>query len=475
MAARTRTTTLALAIIVLLVAACTGDLPQDAAAPSPAVAAVTEAPETRPPAFALALSQASGHAVGRPLRPEELAGPAEAVRRRLEGFLATAFAQPADVRGAPTGFLEHFAASAREQAVDDLARLSLGAAAREIASVWPGRASLELELLTDRGGHPVVAFATVDLEATAVAGETKAPIRHHGEYVLRRTGGAWRIVSYEVHSRVPRPAQLRAETGEAAFAPGVPSSGPMFVLVIGSDARPGQSVTHTRADSIHIVGVNPRLGRASILGIPRDSWVPIPGYGSDKINAALVLGGPDLLVESVERLSGVPIDAYVLTGFEGFQAAVDAVGGLDVVVPFPIEDAYAKADFDRGPEHVDGRDALALARARHDLPDGDFGRSLNQGRLLVAAIATLRDQVATHGPVALLPWALAGAEHLRSDLAFQEMFSLLAAAPAFDERRTVNEVATGHVGSIGGKSVVILDGGAYAQMRDLAKDADLSG
>jgi hypothetical protein len=75
----------------------------------------------------------------------------------------------------------------------------------------------------------------------------------------------------------------------------------------------------------------------------------------------------------------------------------------------------------------------------------------------------------------MLPWALAGAEHLRSDLSFAEMFSLLAAAPAFDERRTVNEVATGHVGSIGGKSVVILDGGAYAQMRDLAKDADLSG
>ena len=88
--------------------------------------------------------------------------------------------------------------------------------------------------------------------------------------------------------------------------------------MIGSDARPGRAAVNARADSIHIVGVNARLGLVSILGIPRDSWVPIPGSGTSKINAALVRGGPQLMVRTVEQVSGLQIDSFVLTGFVGF-------------------------------------------------------------------------------------------------------------------------------------------------------------
>jgi LCP family protein required for cell wall assembly len=232
-------------------------------------------------------------------------------------------------------------------------------------------------------------------------------------------------------------------------------------------------VTATRADSLHIVGVNPRQGRASVLGIPRDSWVPIPGAGSDKINAALVRGGPELVVDTVERLSGIRIDAYVLTGFAGFEALVGDIGGIDIRIPYPVVDRYAHARFRRGPEHLTGNEALAYSRARHDLPNGDLGRSLNQGRVLIAALATLRERYRDVGRAALIPWAIAAARYLHSNLSLTDVFELLLAAPAFDPRRVRNAVLGGHTGSVGGRSVVFLDAGAHAQLRDLARDGVL--
>jgi hypothetical protein len=151
---------------------------------------------------------------------------------------------------------------------------------------------------------------------------------------------------------------------------------------------------------------------------------------------------------------------------------VTAVGGFDMRIPYPISDQWARAYFRKGPEHLNGREALAFSRVRHDLPTGDFGRSFNQGRVMIAALATLRDEVA-EGSAALLPWVVAAAQHLKTDLSIGEMFELLVAAPAFEPDRVRNEVVSGRVGSIGGKSVVILDGGAYAMFRDLGRDAIL--
>jgi LCP family protein required for cell wall assembly len=210
----------------------------------------------------------------------------------------------------------------------------------------------------------------------------------------------------------------------------------------------------------------------SLLGIPRDSWVPIPGWGTDKINAALVRGGPELLVDTVERLSGIRIDAYVLTGFHGFSMMVNAIGGIVVDIPYPIQDAMAKAWFRKGSRRLDGAAALAFSRARHDVPGGDFGRSLNQGRVLVAALATLREH-ANGGAAALLPWVIAGANHVHSDLGLDEMFGLALAATAYEPGPVRNAVASGHTATIGGKSVVVLDAGAQAAFRDLARDGVL--
>ena len=117
-----------------------------------------------------------------------------------------------------------------------------------------------------------------------------------------------------------------------------------------------------------------------------------------------------LLVDTVERLTGVRIDSYVLTGFQGFQGHGRRDRRYPGDGPYLIVDAFAR-QAPKGPQRLNGANALAFSRARHAVPGGDFGRSLNQGRVLIAALSLLRDQ-ANRGPAALLPWVIAGARNV---------------------------------------------------------------
>jgi LCP family protein required for cell wall assembly len=422
------------------------------------------------PNLKMRLVHVSGKGADGALRPTDVTEAAEAIREDLEDLYVTAFLAPTLDR--PSLFA-HFSGDARAEAERHLGRLTLGAVRDQVDEVRPERATLKLTFLADRNGNPLAAFADTEFEASAISEGAHEPIAHYGDYVLRKLNGDWRIVSYDVRGRLPRTAPTPPRPTRAAFAPGLPSNDPLFILVIGSDARPGRAAINARADSIHIVGVNPRLGRVSILGIPRDSWVSIPGSGTSKINAALVRGGPELMVRTVEQLSGIRIDAFVLTGFVGFERLVDAVGGIDARIPYPIDDAAAGAHFRRGPEHLNRNEALAFSRARHDVPAGDFSRSLNQGRLMIAALATLRQRVGDGRLTALLPWVLAGGRYLQTDLELSQIFELLLAAPGFEPGLARNEVASGSGSTIGGLSVVVLGERARALFRDLRGDAVL--
>ena len=95
--------------------------------------------------------------------------------------------------------------------------------------------------------------------------------------------------------------------------------GLVFVLAIGSDARPGSDPRRGNADSIHLLAVDPATGSGTVLGLPRDAWVEIPGRGKGKINSALRLGGPQLLAETFRKLTGLPVHYTILTGFDGFH------------------------------------------------------------------------------------------------------------------------------------------------------------
>jgi LCP family protein required for cell wall assembly len=254
---------------------------------------------------------------------------------------------------------------------------------------------------------------------------------------------------------------------DASYVPVARGDGPLFILALGSDARPGQNVLRERADSIHIIGVDRRRERATILGFPRDSWVPIPGHGRGKINSAMSIGGPTLMVRTVESLTGIRMDYWMLTSFRGLSRMVDAVGGLVLDVPYAMNDPASHANLSKGVQRLKGWQALAFARNRKDTPQGDFSRSLNQGRLFLAALAQLRSEFRSD-PGRLLTWMVTGSRNLHTDLAFDTLLDLAITASQVPPSAVNNLVAPGSSGWVGSASVVFLSGrasGMYADMR----------
>jgi LCP family protein required for cell wall assembly len=244
-----------------------------------------------------------------------------------------------------------------------------------------------------------------------------------------------------------------------------------FVLFVGSDARAGEDVTAARGDSLHLLAINPATGAGTMVGIPRDSWVDIPGHGSGKINSALSLGGPELLAETVRNLTGLPVEYYVITGFEGFQAIVDELGGLMVEVNPAMDDDNSGARFEAGYHSFTGGEALAYGRNRYTVPRGDFDRSFNQGRLLMAGLAKLRAE--TSDAAGLRKWIRVLMAHAVLQMPLDKLEGLAALARHIDPDRLTNVVAPGGVGYAGSQSVVFLNDDAAAIFVDMRDDAVL--
>lgn len=173
-------------------------------------------------------------------------------------------------------------------------------------------------------------------------------------------------------------------------------TGGLTFLVIGSDNRDGTSredqddisagsVEGQRSDSIMLVRLNHERDRITVVGIPRDLWVDIPGEGEDKINAAYAHGGPQLSVQTVESLTGVRVDHYVEVDFTGFVDVVDALEGVEVCLPEAIDDPKAHLDMEAGTHEVDGIEALAFARTRAS-EGGDLDRIDRQQQVLSAML-----------------------------------------------------------------------------------------
>lgn len=110
------------------------------------------------------------------------------------------------------------------------------------------------------------------------------------------------------------------------------NGGLQFVLVLGSDARSGNP-EKARSDSIHILALDPKTRSGTILGIPRDSYVDIPGHGKRKINEALHIGGAALAVRTIREVTGLPVQYFIPTAFEGIRSIVERSGGVDAYVP----------------------------------------------------------------------------------------------------------------------------------------------
>jgi LCP family protein required for cell wall assembly len=248
----------------------------------------------------------------------------------------------------------------------------------------------------------------------------------------------------------------------------------IVVLAIGSDARPGERVDRLRADSIHLITVNPRRGAGTILGFPRDSYVNIPGRGTAKINEAMVVGGPPLLARTVENITGIRIDYWMLTSFRAFTRMVHAIGGLQVRIPYPMNDRASGTHFKRGPKKLSGTQALAFSRDRHSPRNGDFGRSKNQGTLILAALRKFSQQFQT-SPTVLFRWLRAGGfRRVKTDLSLGELIDLGLLAAQMNPGRFRNVVAPGSVGKAGSASIVHLSSSARRIFRDIRADGILN-
>ncbi|MDO4443218.1 MAG: LCP family protein [Slackia sp.] len=168
---------------------------------------------------------------------------------------------------------------------------------------------------------------------------------------------------------------------------------PFYMLVMGvdrSEERLTQGDMDTfRSDSMILTRVDPVQKSVSLVSIERDTYVNIEGYGPDKINASAALGGSALVVDTISKFAGVPISHYVEIDFDGFKAAVDALGGIEVDVPITIDDEMAGGRVEAGPQTLNGDQALILCRSRHaydEYGSGDYYRMANQ-RMVMGAIA----------------------------------------------------------------------------------------
>jgi LCP family protein required for cell wall assembly len=200
-------------------------------------------------------------------------------------------------------------------------------------------------------------------------------------------------------------------------------------LIVASDSRKGLSKEerkklHTggdvgqRTDTIKLLhtGSGPNL----LMTIPRDSYVPIPGHGSTKINAAFAYGGPKLLVKTIEQNTGIRIDGYVEIGMGGLVNLVDGVGGITICPTTNMNDPLANLHVKKGCQPADGVKALAYARSRHAQKLGDLGRGEAQSEV----IGQIGQKVAT--PSTLLnPFKLNGLKDAASGIAVGKGMSTL--------------------------------------------------
>jgi len=244
------------------------------------------------------------------------------------------------------------------------------------------------------------------------------------------------------------------------------------VLVLGTDARPGQPQQEARADSIHIVTSAIAAGTGAIVGFPRDSYVETPeGYEDSreghflKFTHANVYFGADGMKQIAEELTGLRIDGYLITGFLGFRQLVDTFAGVPVDVPFGMAEPKSQAFLGAGPQILWGADALAFSRNR-TIPNADFRRSLHQGLVIDGALRKVRAEFGPADLPALLAILL---EFTWTDLDAEALLTVAAGAFELDPETIPNIVLSGFPTTRGGRFVVLLDdevAGIFADLED---------
>jgi len=272
---------------------------------------------------------------------------------------------------------------------------------------------------------------------------------------------------------------------ERIVAVGPSSDEPLTILLLGSDAGPPREdfTLSGRADGIQLLFVSADRQNATIVSVPRDSWVPVPGFGETKINACLTRG-PENCVETVEDAFDITVDAYFVTSMWGFADAVNEFSGcpsgpgecsrgITVDVKFTCTSQCGGLPLDRvGEQQLNGYQALTYARVRKGREGGDFGRSEGQAELLALAHAEMQAE----GSVARMMDALRILRrHSVTDLTMPQLARLGLDAMRLDPANVERILAPSVTAQIGAASAVRLLPDAYPLIADAADNGILDG
>lgn len=197
------------------------------------------------------------------------------------------------------------------------------------------------------------------------------------------------------------------------------------ILLIGVDDRKGGTVS--RSDTMILVSIDKKHGQIKMTSFMRDTYVTIPGHGEDKMNAACVYGGPQLVMETIEYNFGIDVDSYVLVDFGAFKDVIDSLGGVTVQVE-QREAEYINRTSKQNIEYGDavtlnGEEALVYVRIRY--LDSDFYRTQRQRKVISAILS----QVKKSNPLELIDTAKTVLSYVETDMNPVEL-SLLAEGAA---------------------------------------------
>lgn len=235
---------------------------------------------------------------------------------------------------------------------------------------------------------------------------------------------------------------------------------PFYVLLMGvdrSDVREKSSDTF-RSDSMMLARIDPHQKIVTLVSIERDTYVNIDDVGAAKINASAAYGGAPLVIDTIEEFAGVPISHYVEIDFDGFKAAVDALGGIEVDVPITIDDDNAGGHVDAGLQTLNGDQALILCRSRHaydEYGSGDYYRMANQ-RMVIGAIAK---EILHSDPVTMANTVNAMAEYITTDMSMSQIVSIATQMKGMDVE---NDIYSAH-----NPTISSYDGVAWIEYCDL--------
>lgn len=223
------------------------------------------------------------------------------------------------------------------------------------------------------------------------------------------------------------------------------------------------AATGNRSDVLMVLHISEDGEQAQVISIPRDSYVPVEGHGSTKINAAFSYGGPSLLVQTVEQYTGLYIDHVAVVDFQGFRGITEAIGGVMVYVPEAIADPRTgQVVWPKGWQRLEGESALAYVRTRYGLPRGDFDRVQRHQNFLRAVMARSQEMSVLANPVSLTRLIDEVSSNLAvdSDFSTTTMFDLATQALQWrmsDVQYATVPLAGQGTAMIDGASVVTLD------------------